>query len=673
MDRKLLEGKFPGKTPLRLRERVPPPSGRAWLLLTVMIGVILGSLFGGLPSRAQEPASSPVPSGTASEVGINGEEDAGKIWPLHREHLKKGNWKKSRGELEKLYQWKLDRGIRNHYPYALALIRESQDADQQPEVIAGLLDFAEKLAPDWSQVSFARARWLWGQDPFSPKMAGQACWHWFQGVRRSFTNLEEALPQIANLTLWVLLSFLITFAAFSFFLMFRNFPFFAHHLKHLIPLEIPPKALGALGILILFSPFLLGVGWMWLFVLWLFIFGVVGQRPARAISIVLLLLLLLLPTTIRLYSSFLISLTENGVPEITRANTGVWSVDLHRRLVAMKQKSPQDPDILQALGLTEKRMGKFHEAEQNILQWVKVRPQASEAFNNLGNIYLVTDRKDRAVAAYKKALAAKTSNAESHYNLGQAYLLNFQLSEAEGEFRKARELKPQLISYHTSISSRNPNRLVIDQTIEPLRLWERVFYDHPERERIFRGSWEFLWSGVPLGNGEITVGAILGLLLLVQIFYRNSPPPIRFCERCGHLICSRCTRSMVLGKHCSQCLTVLSHGRSVDPQVAKRKKVEVLRYKSRRKSLPRWSSLILPGLGHLLVGRAKEGGIYLFILILFLTKIFLWQEWVSSRLVLAIAPSRPWLVAAAFLFLAYYGFVQYRMSRIRSKGGKSHF
>ena len=640
-----------------------------------MIAVILGSLLGELPSWAQEPTSSPVPAGTTSEVGMKGEEEAWKIWLLHREHLKKGDWEKSQGDLEKLYQWKLDQGIRNHYPYALVLIRESQDTHQEreSEVIAGLLNFAEKMAPDLSQVSFARAHWLWVQNPFSLKRAGEGCWHWFQGVRRSFYNFEEALPQLANLTLWILLSFLISLAAFSFFLMFKYYPFFAHHLKHLIPLEIPPKALGALGLLILFSPFLLGAGWIWLFVLWLLIFGGVGHRPDRTVSIAFLFLLLLMPTTIRLNSSFLISLTENGVPEIIRANRGVWSVDLHQRLVALKQSSPQDPDILQALALAEKRMGKFSEAEQNILQWAKLQPQASEAFNNLGNVYLVTNRRDQAVAAYKKAQAGRTSKAESHYNLGQAYLLNFELSDAEGEFRRARELKPQLISYHTSISSPNPNRIVIDQTIEPLRLWERVFYDNPERDRISQGSWEFLWSGVPLRYGEITVAAILGLLLLVQIFYRNSPPPIRLCERCGHLICSRCTRSMVLGKHCSQCVTLFSQGRSLDPQVAKQKKIEVARYQSRKRSLPRWCSLILPGVGHLLAGRAKEGAIYLFILTLFFTKILLWQEWVANPLVLTISPSRPWMVAAAFLFLIYYGFVQYRMFRIRSKGGKSHF
>jgi tetratricopeptide (TPR) repeat protein len=411
---------------------------------------------------------------------------------------------------------------------------------------------------------------------------------------------------------------------------------------------------------------------MWLFILWLLLFAGVSHRADRAVSIALLAGLLLLPTAIRIYSSFVTSLTENGVPEITRANTGVWSVDLHGKLVALKQINPRDPDILQALGLVEKRMGKFGEAEQNILQWAKLQPHASEAYNNLGNIYLGRNQTSQAVAAYKKALAARTSKAEAHYNLGQAYLLNFQLNEAEGEFRRARELKPQLISYYTSISSSNPNRMVIDQTIDPLRLWRRVFLYNPERERISKGPWEFLWNGVPLEYGEVTVAVILGLLLLVQIFSRSSRL-IRICERCGHLVCIRCSRFMVMGKNCPQCVTALSASRSADPQVVKRKKAQIARYQSRRRSLPRWFSLILPGVGHLLVGRAKEGTIYLFVFILFLTKIILWQEWVPGPLVLITPPSLPWIAVAAFLFFLYYRLVQYRMFHIRSKGGKFHF
>jgi tetratricopeptide (TPR) repeat protein len=655
--------------PWRLRDRFTSPLWRAGFFFAATIVAILGPLFWELPSWAQGPPSSPTLSRAASEVELKEEETAEKIWLAHRELLRKGDWTKSQGELEKLYQWKLNQGIPNHYLYALALIRESQDIAREgdPEAIPDLLNFAEKMAPDFSQVAFARARWLWSQNPFSLDKAGKAVWHWYQGVLRSFYNFEEALPQIASLTFWILLSFLVTFGAFSCSLMFRYFPFFTHQLKHLVPLEIPPMALGALSILILFSPFFLGARWMWLFILWLLLFGRMSHRADRAVSIALLAGLLLLPNAIRIYSSFLTSLTENGVPEITRANMGAWSVDLHRKLVALKQINPRDPDILQALGLVEKRMGKFAEAEQNVLQWTQLQPNASQAFNNLGNVYLATHRPIQAVEAYKKALQLGTSKAESHYNLGQAYLLNLLLSEAEAEFRRANELKPQLISYYTSISSRNPNRMVIDQTIEPLQLWKRVFLDNPEREKIAQGYWEFLWHRVPLKYGEVTVAAILGLLVLMQILTGNRPL-IRNCERCGRLICYQCTRSMVMGKYCSQCVTAFSARRSADPQVVKHKRAEVSKYQSRRRSLTQWFSLVIPGVGHLLLGRGKEGTIYLFLLILFLIKLIWRQEWVPSPLVLNIWPSTPWIIATGFFFSVYYGFVQYRMTRILSKG-----
>jgi len=296
-----------------------------------------------------------------------------------------------------------------------------------------------------------------------------------------------------------------------------------------------------------------------------------------------------------------------------------------------------------------------------------LQPHASQAFNNLGNVYLATDRPNQAVEAYKKALQLGTSKAESHYNLGQAYLLNLLLNEAEAEFRRAKELKPQLISYYTSISSRNPNRMVIDQTIVPLQLWKRVFFDNPEGQKIAQGYWEFLWHGVPLKYGEVMVAAILGLLVLMQTLTGNRPL-IRNCEKCGRPICSQCTRSPVMGKQCSQCITAFSTSRSADPQVVKHKRAEVSQYQSRKRSLTQWLSLVLPGVGHLLLGRAKEGTIYLFLLILFLIKLIWRQEWVPSPLVLNIWPSTPWMIAAGFFFVVYYGFVQYRMTRILSKG-----
>jgi len=648
--------------------------GRICFLVPLIAGLLVSSMGSDLPAWAQTLPSSPISSGTIPEGEKREQQPAEKIWLTHKEFSKIGEWEKSQGELEQLYQWKLNQGIRNHYGYAIALIRESEHigGEERSRTISGLLNYAEKMAPDFSQVAYARARWLWSPNPFSFDHVTKAIWHAAQGVFLSFYNLEEASSQLANFSLWILLSFLITLAFFSFFLLCRYYSFFTHHLKHLLWLGMNPLTLNTLSLLLLLLPFLLGWGWMWLFVLWLLIFGAYGTRSERVVIVVLLAVLLLLPTGMRIHSSFLNSLTDNGIPEIIRANTGAWSPDLHRRLLDLKRINPRDPNILQVVGLVEKRMGKFEEAEQHLREWTQLQPHSPEAFNNLGNVYLVTNRIGQAVEAYKKAIQLGPFRAESHYNLGQAYLLTLHLSEAESQFRQARELQPQLISFYTNVSSRSPNRLVIDQTIEPPQLWKRVLGDTPEREKIAQGFWELLWHKVPLKFGEIMAAVLLGLFGLMQIATRNKPL-IRRCERCGRLICSGCIRSRVVGNQCSQCLNAFTARPSADPQGVKQKRAEVAKHQARRRSIPQWLSLILPGCGHLLRDRSKEGMVFLFIFILFLTKGILWRGWIPDPMVQGIFLSIPWMVVMAILFLFYYGFVQYRMIRLRPKGGKSYF
>jgi tetratricopeptide (TPR) repeat protein len=647
--------------------------GKLCFCSILMITAIFGSFYSGSSSWAQTPSSSIQP-GEPPEANKEEPEAPEKLWSSQQDLLRKGEWEKSQGKLEELYQWKLNQGIRNHYPYAIALIRESQHMAQEgrAEASLGLLNYAEKMAPDFSQIAYAHAGWLWFQNPLSLDNATQIVGQYLRGVFLSFYNLEEALSQWANLTLWILVSFLIAFVIFSFSLFLRYYSFFTHHLKHLLHMGMNSNALGVLSLLLLFLPFFLRMGWMWLFIPWLLIFWVYGSRPDRSVIGALLLILLLLPTGIRLHSSFLSSLAGSGILEIARANTGVWSVELQKQLLALKQLNPQDPDVLQAVGLVEKRMGKFEAAEENDRQWAQLQPNSPEAFNNLGNVYLATNRISQAMEAYQKAIRLGPSKAEPHYNLGQAYLMNLLLKEADSEFQRAKELQPQLISYYTSIASRHPNRVVIDETINPDHLWRRVFADTPDREKIAQGIWELLWNGMPLQYGEVTVASFLVLLVLIHLFSRNKPM-IKKCERCGHLICSRCLRSMVMGSQCSQCITAFTARSSADPQGVKQKRSEVARYQARRQSLPQWLSLILPGAGHLVHGRSKEGFIYLFIFVLFLAKALLWQGWVPTPMILAILPSIPWMILTGLLFLVYYGFVQYRMIRFRSKGGRFYF
>jgi len=646
-------------------------------ILPVLLGIGIGVLFllgSGRGVLAQDPSSLSARLKEALEGEGKGKETPTEIWGAYRQFAQRGAWDKSGNELEKLYQWKLNQGIRNHYYYAIALLRENAKLTKEAGEEMGpvLLGYAKKMAPDFSEVYYAQSQWIWSRQPFSLTHLAGAVWYWFVGGFYCYANIEESLPQYANLGYGVVFGFLIALGLYAAVLAFRYYPFFHHHLRHLLKLDWHPIAQAALGIVLLFLPFALGIGWLGLFLAWLLAFWVYESRGERTVSLVVLILVLLLPSGVRISSSFVSSLIGNGVPEIIRANSGVWGPQLHRQLLVLQQRQAGDPDFLQALSLVEKRMGKFNEAEQHLRRWIQLEGGSAAAHNNLGNVYLATNRADQAMEAYQKAIRLDSTRAEAYYNLGQAYLLNLLLNEAESEFHRAKELRPQLISFYTSIASRHPNRMTIDRSLEPLQIWKRVLVETPERERLESGFWA-LWGGRFSLPFEEIFGIVFLLVLGLIHRGRRGRPLIRRCERCGRLICSRCSRSLVIGNQCLQCIKAFAKNPSGDAQQLKGKRLEVARYQLRQYALSRWLSFLLPGAGHLHRGHAKEGFIYLCGASIFMTKALFWERWIPNPLDLGISSSVPWVVATLLLFLFFYGWVQVRLLQILRREAKFYF
>ena len=470
--------------------------------LSALLGIGLGFLFlleGPSVARAQDLAPAYPRLLAALEAENKGKESPAKIWQSYRDFAQKGAWEESRNELEKLYQWKLNQGIRNHYSYAIALLRESEQLpkDAVEEIGPVLLGYTEKMAPDFSEVYYAQARWIWSRQSFALPQLARAAWYWVEGGVYSYANLEEAIPQYANLGYGLVFSLLLALSLYALSLAIRYYPFFHHHLRHFLNLDFHPLAQALLTGILLFLPFALGIGWLALFLSWLLVFWIYSTRGERTVSLALLVLVLFLPSAVRISSSFVSSLSEGGVPEIIRANNGVWSPDLHRQLLVLQQRQAEDPELLQAVSLVEKRMGKFNEAEQHLRRWIQLEGGSAAAHNNLGNVYLATNRVEQAMEAYQKAIRLDGARTESYYNLGQAYLLNLLLNEAESEFRRAKELRPQLITFYTSIASRHPNRMTIDRTLEPIRALEAALGGDPGAGKAGQRILGLLGSALP--------------------------------------------------------------------------------------------------------------------------------------------------------------------------------
>jgi len=174
---------------------------------------------------------------------------------------------------------------------------------------------------------------------------------------------------------------------------------------------------------------------MWLFALWILAFwtygeGRTGRRPLSSWEFSFF------SPQGRFHASFPFPHRQR-VPEILRANIGAWNDELYQKLLQMN-KGPRRFRCPDGGWVGGKTNGKYAEAEQRFSQGF-IFPTSS-AFNNLGNVFLLTNRLDQAMDAYLQAARLDPSRAEAYYNLGQAYLLKLRMKEAEAEFLRAKAL-----------------------------------------------------------------------------------------------------------------------------------------------------------------------------------------------------------------------------------------
>lgn len=73
-------------------------------------------------------------------------------------------------------------------------------------------------------------------------------------------------------------------------------------------------------------------------------------------------------------------------------------------LEGIRNRCPRDPHILRALGELYTSVGCFEEGLQTDLELIKILPEESEAWYNLGCSYALTGEKDSAFHALERAV-----------------------------------------------------------------------------------------------------------------------------------------------------------------------------------------------------------------------------------------------------------------------------
>lgn len=110
-----------------------------------------------------------------------------------------------------------------------------------------------------------------------------------------------------------------------------------------------------------------------------------------------------------------------------------------------EKADPRDPDIQAGLAQAYMQKRAYELAEKHLKNAVELSDGSPQHYNNLGVLYLIVERYDDAIAAFRKAAENLlfASPEVAWTGVGYAYFLKHDYAAAERYYKKARELNPR--------------------------------------------------------------------------------------------------------------------------------------------------------------------------------------------------------------------------------------
>lgn len=561
-------------------------------------------------------------------------------------------------ELEAIFQAQLDKGVKNFPTFSLALIRESEEARNNGYLKRAreLTTYAMKLSPAFPQPHFEMAKIRWKENPFrlheivSEILKGQfKKFHDYPSLIRFSYHLFYILSNA------VILSFII----FGIVLLIKYIPLYFYDLRKNLVQEFSSLLLNGLKVFVLFIPLFLRLDLLWALFFWsTLLWGYVSQRERKYI-VILLIVTTYLPFFLRTSSSFLDSPNSEILLEMNEANHGNWTKATEEKLKAWMRREPNDYEVLFTLGLIAKKQGYYSQAEEYYRKAIENYPRFSQAFSNLGNVYIAQKQIPLAISAYQKAIQIDPNRGSYYYNLSRAYSQETFLSKKiDQTFQKARELDPNLIDFHSMVvDSPNMNRFVIDESLSTQILWERCLNQFIGREgflyRLFKAWFERVPSAIPFLAPILFLAYLIGLSR-----YTHTKRYLTRCPMCGSP-----THRFYLGTEeqefvCFNCYRLFVQKEKLHPKIMEKKSLQVRAFQKEEQVISSFLSYLLIGFGDLWKGRFLKGLTILFLFFLFILRFLFWNGLIPDRTLQSFSVLLNGLVWGGLFLLLYLLYVR---------------
>ena len=426
---------------------------------------------------------------------------------------------------EDLHETRLNSGLRSTEAYSYLLIEKAHENKAES---VQLLNEAAKNSPDLPAVYFELAK-----TSFSPSSSGifESIKYIIEGIAAYSRNFWSAFTLAGSLFFSLIISFVIVAAIIVAIRFPGDIQLFVHDIseaKYLLFILV------LLIVISIISPFLFLAGM-------LLLFGMYMRKLDRIVVYIFLAFLVFSPLLFKAASLFVHALSSSEIKAIVEVNE---SKDSKYALTTLK--NGDDFASLFSYGLALKREGRYDEAVSVYQRLLQRRPDP-RVYVNLGNCYVGLKDTEKAITYYLKAIEIKPL-ASAYYNLSQISREILDFTKGNEYFKLALEINRDAVSDYRSIYSRNPNRIVVDETLSYAELWGLAMGN--------KGKTSVFGTAV-LPPSFISVTAII-LIFLFFLLNNVIRSKAYRCKRCSTILCPRCEKQSHVGQDVSDVLCVYS-------------------------------------------------------------------------------------------------------------------
>ncbi|GAB4290851.1 MAG: hypothetical protein Kow0090_04050 [Myxococcota bacterium] len=387
----------------------------------------------------------------------------------------------------------------------------------------------------------------------------------------------------------------------------------------IFPPSVPEYQTALLFLLIMSFPLILGVGLLFTLGLILTI-SAIYSKPAERFLMAVCIFLLIAFVPIVNAGLFFIDRDYNQYGLSWRALHSPLTKSEIAELEDYYETNRGNAFAAAALAAIKKRGGNYGEAEKILVETLSSNHGMVFARANLANIFLVTNRIDKAIVEYEEAIKSGSADTYLYFNLAQVFYRKFEPSRGQEYLERARREDMKLTKFLEESHRESANRFVFD-TAPCVNLFFSELFDALD---FFAPAGETaaieMLGSLPYKLNALILLGFFGIILIVPNFSKK----LKFakaCTKCGAPSSLRDNPEMPNQELCGQCFHLYVTRQVVSPQARLKKDVAIKRHFLREHIYLLLCSL-LPGAGHIYSGKPIGGGFMLILVSIILVLLF---------------------------------------------------